>query len=77
MVVKASSNDILIVLKSELKEVSNTSLRFFDLKDLHRRLNSHPIHPIRQKLKDIGLVEFVGFQMEFKAPKLVRECIEK
>lgn len=78
MTAKASGSDRLIGLGSDLKEVSNTSLRFFDLRDFHRRLNSHPIHPpITQKLKDSGLVEDARFPIAVQAPNLVRECIEK
>lgn len=77
MAVKASSYERLIGLENELKEVSDTSLRFFDLGDLHRRLNSILIHPITQKLKESGLVQAVGFLMVVQALELVRECIEK
>lgn len=40
-------------------------------------LNSQPIHPITQKLKQSGLVEAVTFPMDVQAPELVRECIKR
>lgn len=77
MVVKASCKKRLIGFESELKDVSDTSLRFFDCGDLHRRLNSVPIHPIIQKLKESGQVEAIGFPMAVQAPEPFRECIKK
>ena len=50
MTIRATSYNNLISLESELKELKNTSFKFYDLGDLHRRLNSQPIHPITQNL---------------------------
>ncbi len=51
MAVKASGYDRLIALESELKEVSDTSLRLFYLKDLHRRFNTLQSTQLLRSLK--------------------------
>ena len=71
MEIKASSYEKIIGLESELKELSNTSFKFYNLGDLHRRLNSQPIHPITQELKDSGLVEDSRFPMVLNELELV------
>ena len=63
MAIKATDYDKRIGLESELKDLTDTSFKFYDLGDLHKRLSSQPIHPITQKLKESGLVEVVGFLM--------------
>lgn len=63
MEIKTIGSDHLARLESELKNFSNTSFKFFDLGVLHTRLNTEPIHPITQKLKESGLVEGVRFPM--------------
>lgn len=77
MTIRAAGYDKLIGLESELKELTDTSFKFYDLGDLHRRLNSQPIHPITQKLKESGLVEAAGFPMAVHTLELVKECIER
>lgn len=77
MEIRVVGYDKLIGLESDLKELTDTSFKFYDLGDLHKRLNSQPIHPITQKLKESGLVEVVGFLMVVHAPELVRECIKR
>ena len=77
MTIKGASYDKLIGLESELKELTYISFKFYDLGDLHRRLNSQPSHPITQKLKESGLVEVAIFLMVVHAPKLVKECNER
>ena len=71
MVIRAAS------LESEFRSFLDTLIKFYDLGDLHRRLNSQPIHLITHKLKESGLVEAAGFPMAVQAPKLVKECIER
>ena len=46
--------DHLIGLESELKKFSDTSFKFYDLSNLHKILNTEPLHPITQKLKESG-----------------------
>lgn len=46
MAIRAVGYDQLIGLESELKDLTDTSFKLYDLGDLHRRLNFHPIHPI-------------------------------
>jgi hypothetical protein len=77
MAIRPAGYDKLIGLESELKELTDTSFKFHDLGDLHRRLNSQPIHSITQKLKESRLVEAIGFPLAVYAPKLMRECIER
>ena len=77
MEIRATSYDKIIGLESELKELIDTSFKFYNLGDLHRRLNSQSIHPITQKLKDSGLVKEISFPMVVHLPELVRECIER
>ena len=77
MTMRAASYAKLIILESELKYLTNTSFKFNDLHDLHRRLNFQPVHPITQKLKESGLVEAAIFPMVVQAPELIRECIER
>ena len=76
MAIRVAGYDPLVGLENELKNLSDT-FKFFDLGDLHRRLNTQPIHPITQKLKESRLVEVVGFPMVVQALELVRECIER
>ena len=42
MGIRETSYDKLIGLESELKHLTNTSFEFYDLGDLHKRLNSYP-----------------------------------
>lgn len=53
----------------------DTSLRFYDILDFQRRLNTEPIHPITEKLCGSGLVEAAGFPVAVQAPELIVECI--
>lgn len=55
--------DHLVGLESELNNLSYTSFKFFNLCDMHKRLNTQPIHPITYKLKESGLVEAIRFPM--------------
>lgn len=71
MVTKFVGYDNLNAIDCELKSLSDTQLRFYDLGDLHRRLNSEPLHPIARKLKESGLVEAV------QALELILECIAR
>ena len=50
-------------IKSTLQNLTNTSLRFYDMDNFQRRLEAEPIHPIMEKLKDSGLVEVAKFQV--------------
>ena len=77
MEIKVEGNDKLIGLESDLKELTYTSFEFYDLGDLHRRLNSQPIHLITQNIKESTLVEVVGFPLVVHALDLVRECIKR
>ena len=52
MTIRAAGYEKLIDLESELKDYTDTSFKFYDLGDLHRRLNSQPIHPITLKLRE-------------------------
>ena len=76
MEIKVVGYDRLIGLESDLKHFSDTSFKFYDLGDLHRRLNTHPIHPITQKLKESGLVLVIGFPMAMQVPIFLKECVE-
>lgn len=77
MTIKVASYERLMGLESELKELTDTFFKFYNLGDLHRRLNSQPIQPITMKLKKSGLVDAYDFLMVVYAPKLVNECIER
>ena len=77
MEIRAAGYDKLIGLESELKEITDTSFKFYNLGDLHRRFNSQPIHPITQNLKERKPAKVVIFLMVVHAPKLVEECIER
>ena len=77
MFIRALGYDQLIGLESELKNLTDTSFKFYELGDLHQSLNSQPIHPITQKIKESGLVEVARFSMVVQAPKLVSEFIER
>lgn len=46
MAIRVSSYDKLIGMDNALKELIDTYFKFYDLGDLHRILNSQPIHPI-------------------------------
>ena len=46
MKIKAAGHDKLVGLESELKDLIDTLFKFYDLGDLHRRLNSQPMYPI-------------------------------
>ena len=48
-------------IKYTLQNLTNTSLRFYDMDDFQRRLKEKPIHPIMERLRESGLVEVVGF----------------
>ena len=77
MEIKAAGYDKLIGLESELKELTDTSFKLYNLGHLHKRLNSQPIHSSTHKLKVKELVEAAGFPMIVHALELVRECIER
>ena len=53
--------DSLNGIKSTLQNLTDTSLRFYDMEDFQRRLGAEPIHPITEKLRDSGLVEAARF----------------
>ena len=67
--------DGLNSIKSTLQNLTDTSLRFYDINDFQRRLRVEPIHPIIEKLRDSGLVEAAGFPVAVQAPELIYECI--
>lgn len=77
MEIRVVGYDRLIGLESELNIFLDTLFKFYDLGDLYRRLNSYPIHPITQKLKESRLVEAIGFPMVMQVLELVKECIER
>ena len=77
MVGRIGGVDKLPGLGSGLKTYSNTLFKFYNLKDLHKRLNAHHIHPITLKLKESGLVEVVGLLLVIYALELLHECISK
>ena len=77
MEIKVIGYDHLIGLESVLKNHSNTSFKFYDLGDLHRRLNTQSIHPITLKLKESGLVKANRLPVDTHAQKLVNECINR
>lgn len=62
-------------VKSTWKNISDTSLRFFDMQDFQRRLRTEPIHPITEKLRGSGLVEAAGFPIIVQALELIIQCI--
>ena len=62
-------------IKSTLQNLTDTSLRFYDMEDFQRRLGAEPIHPITEKLRDSGLVEAAGFPVVVQAPELIYKCI--
>ena len=76
MVIRAIGYNKLIGLESGLKYLTNTSFQFYNLGDLHRRLNTQPIHLITKKLKESGLVETTNFTMAVDHPELVKKCIK-
>ena len=61
MVARFYGLDGLNDIKSTLHNLTDTSLRFYDIDDFQRRLGVEPIHPIIEKLRDSGLVEVAGF----------------
>ena len=75
MVARFCGFDGLNGIKSTLQNLTDTSLRFYDIDDFQRRLGAEPIHPITKKLRDIGLVEVAGFPVAVQAPELIYECI--
>ena len=62
-------------IKSTWQNISDTSLRFFDMQDFQRRLRIEPVHPITEKLCRSGLVEAARFPVAVQAPELIVECI--
>ena len=61
MVARFYGFDGLNGIKSTLQNLTDTSLRFYDIDDFQRRLGEKPIHPIIEKLRDSSLVEVAGF----------------
>ena len=61
MAAKFCGFDGLNGIKSTLQNLTDTSLRFYDMDDFQRRLGAEPIHPIMEKLRDSGLVEVTEF----------------
>ena len=62
-------------VKSTWKNISNTSLRFFDMQDFQRRLRTDSIHPITKKLCGSGLMKAAGLLVAIQALELIVECI--
>ena len=75
MAARFSGFDGLNGIKSTLQNLTDTSLRFYDMQDFQWRLKAEPIHPITKRLRGSGLVEAVGFPVAVQAPKLIYECI--
>ena len=48
-------------IKSTLQNLTDTSLRFYDMDDFQRILKENFIHPIMERLKESGLVEAAKF----------------
>lgn len=77
METRVAGYECLIGLEIELKHYSGTSFKLYDLGDLHKRINSQPIHLITLKIKESGLAEANGFPMVVHAHKLAKDCIER
>ena len=75
MVARYYGFDGLNGIKSTLQNLTDTSLRFYDMEDFQRRLGAEPIHPIMEKLRDSGLVEAAEFPVAVQALELIYECI--
>ena len=62
-------------IRSTWQNITDTSIRFYDILDFQTRLSTEPIHPITEKLRGSGLVEAAGFPVAVQAPELIVECI--
>ena len=58
--------DRLNGIKSTLQNLTDTSLRFYDMDDFQRRLKVEPIYLIIERLRESVLVEIVRFLLQSK-----------
>lgn len=65
----------LLSLKSQLQNLSDTSLRLFHLTDFEKGVIVMNAHPIIDKLWGKGLVEAIGSPIVMQGLELISECI--
>ena len=75
MATKFIGFDGLNGIKSELQNLTYTSLHFFNMVNLQKRLKDKHIHPIVKKPWGSGLVEVSNFLVVVEASEIIYECV--